>query len=260
MLFVLQRDKYIDYLNIDSMIAQTVINESRGFHSFINMDYKELFIGHNPMKGILKNKDSFSTQIQKAIPIGTLEFTGAFMKIFHGINDPIPIEVPLVLRNENFLKRKYEFYDYEDLPNNGYVFLKDVTVPKFMSYCGEISTLRNKRKLSRNHKYLVSEVIPNILSEYRTYVVRGEILGICFYKGNPLVYCDTELIKEAVDIYSNQEDAPKSYTLDVMVSDRGTSIIEIHNFMAVGLYSCWWDNRLLDAYIDGFNYLLKHHV
>ena len=112
---------------------------------------------------------------------------------------------------------------------------------------------------SKEHLYQVSEIL-NVQSEYRVYIIDGEIENVCNYNGDPLVLPDVNFIKKANAIYSIQPDYPKSYTIDVMVSDKGTSIMEIHPFISVGLYSTLWGSNLLQAYIDGINYVRKYNT
>jgi hypothetical protein len=87
----------------------------------------------------------------------------------------------------------------------------------------------------------------DIHAEFRVYIIDGEIVSIENYNGDPLVFPDINLIKKANLIYSIQKDYPRSYSMDVMVTDRGTSIIEIHNFTSLGLYSTIWGTNLLYA-------------
>ena len=45
-----------------------------------------------------------------------------------------------------------------------------------------------------------------------------------------------------------------------MVTPRGTAIIEVHNFMCLGLYSTNWEEKLLYVYKDSWDYVLNHNA
>ena len=106
--------------------------------------------------------------------------------------------------------------------------------------------------------FQVSELV-DILSEYRVYIIDGQIENVCNYNGSPLIFPDMELVSKANSIYMTKPDYPRSLTIDVMVTERGTSLIEIHPFISVGLYSTLWSDRLLNAYVDGIRYVLEHN-
>jgi hypothetical protein len=55
-------------------------------------------------------------------------------------------------------------------------------------------------------------------------------------------------------------DYPRSLTIDVMVTDKGTELIEIHPFVSCGLYGTLWGDSLVYAYRDGIDYVLRHNT
>ena len=57
-------------------------------------------------------------------------------------------------------------------------------------------------------------------------------------------------------VIQSNEKYLKSYTIDVIVGAFGTAVLEVHNFTSVGLYNTLWQCNLLDAYVDGINYLI----
>lgn len=77
----------------------------------------------------------------------------------------------------------------------------------------------NSLRLNPNHLYQVSEVV-DILSEYRVYIINGNIENIVHYNGDPTIFPDVKLIEEANLLYSKEKDYPKSYSMDVMVLQR----------------------------------------
>lgn len=63
-----------------------------------------------------------------------------------------------------------------------------------------------------------------------------------------------------VNIYSMQYDCPKAYTMDLAVNEKGTLLLEIHPWIAVGLYNSLWNRNLLYAYRDGIQYVLDFNT
>lgn len=108
--------------------------------------------------------------------------------------------------------------------------------------------------MDKTHLYQVSSLI-NILSEYRVYVFGGEIEQISCYNGDCTVFPDINLIKRAVNLVNYHEKHLGSYTIDVAVTEKGTCLLEIHNFTSCGLYSTLWGDNLIYAYKDGIDYL-----
>lgn len=202
-------------------------------------------------------------------PIGTIDFVTTYLNNAYEIKDENPIEVPKYLRTEEFLKRDYYFAKWNELPRHGRYFLKDASeLKKFGMIINaehfitdELFNYKKQNKydstlvLPKNHTYLVSSVF-NIKSEYRVYVLQHEIEAIVCYNGDCTVLPDVNLIKKAVAIISCYEEWLRSYTIDIMVGDAGTAIIEIHNFASVGLYQTIWGSNLPWAYKDGIDYLI----
>ena len=218
---------------------------------------------------IVKMGDLDNGEYAGYIPIGDIPFVSKYIKIYYGVEKENPIEVPECLRTNKFLKRDYSIVAYDDLPKKGVYFIKDASELKKFSYTGEISYLEecwnpnNKSisalKLDRDHLYVLSEAV-DILAEYRVYVLCGKIEAIVQYDGDPLILPDTDLIKEAHERIKAVPGNPRSYTIDVMVTPRGTSIIEVHNFTSVGLYTTLFGDSLLYAYRDGLDYLLNSNI
>lgn len=204
------------------------------------------------------------------IPIGDIKFVTKFIREAHGITKENPIEIPEYLRTDEFLKRDYKVLTWDKIPRQGKFFLKDISeLKKFGNVINatynDIDELFNyiprndmdsTLVLSKEHLFQVSSTF-NIQSEYRVYVLGGEIENISHYNGDCTILPDINLIKKAVNLINYNEKWLKSYTLDIMVGREGTAIIEVHNFSSVGLYSTMWGNGLIYAYRDGIDYLLN---
>ena len=276
MFFLIQNDK-IGTDNVQNAIVLEVLRQYKydhGFEYFSTEDFykevpsKEMFMSTR----VLKTKDDFDEKYHNAIPFGTVRFIEQYLQIFKGIERDNAIEVPRILRTDEFLKRKYSIVRRECIPREGYCFLKDATQQKIFSckgnleYCLSDEMFQEKTsehdssiRLDATHLFQVSEVV-NVLSEYRVYVLNKEINSVCIFAGNPLLFPDAELIQKAVDLINMQEDSPASYSLDLMVTPKGTAITEVHNFLGVGLYTVDWDEELLYAYKQGMDYVQKHNV
>lgn len=78
-----------------------------------------------------------------------------------------------------------------------------------------------------------SEFTP-FVSEYRTFVLKGKIVGLRHYKGDPLAFPEADRVRAAVAAY---EAAPAGFALDVGVTEDGrTLLVEVNDGYALGAY------------------------
>lgn len=221
---------------------------------------------------IRKSAEDFDADTAKYIPFGNMSFVENFLSIFYGISYENAIEIPPVLRQERFLKRKYSIVPVWEIPGSGHYFIKDATRQKQFSYMGNLEDYLQDEmfeprtmefdtsfRFDYEHLYQVSEIV-TVLAEYRVYVLDGRINCVVQYKGNPLIFPDGDLIREAVTLYAESGESPKSWSMDVMVTPVGTAVLEVHNFMCLGLYTVDWDEDLLYALRDGLDYVLYKNV
>ena len=142
MLFLLQKDgEHKNEYSIDNFILKNLIDDSHLLHTYKTLTIDDLYIFNYDDEGFfinkeLKNKNEFPDEYKDAIPLGNLEFVRAFYKIFFNIDNEYPIEIPEVLRTDEFLKRKYKIVKREDIPKTGKYFIKDVSELKRFSYSG----------------------------------------------------------------------------------------------------------------------------
>ena len=88
-------------------------------------------------------------------------------------------------------------------------------------------------KIPPCHTVLMSKAV-RFLSEFRVYVLEGKILNICYYKGNPSLFPDPEIVKEMVSKVTHHS---ISFGLDVGVLSSGeTAVIEMNDFCCLGNY------------------------
>lgn len=254
MKFLMQKDSGF---YVDEAIFNDVYDRVRYFNTKEYITLEELRETKSDLSGM--------------IPFGTIEFVNTYLNKYYGVEQNA-IEVPRVLRTDEFLKRDYKIvYGYE-LSKTGSYFVKNASHLKSFSYIGEASVWNTEEiwessknvfdtalHLNKDDLFVYSSLV-NVLSEYRVYVLNGKIDSIAHYDGDPLVFPDVELIKKANLIYSTQKDYPKSYTLDIMVTDEGTSIIECHTLFSTGLYTSVFGSKLLYGYRDSLDYVLNHNT
>lgn len=277
-MYFLLEDKKNDKFNYELMLVEEKIRQNKYIHDFEKIDisifyeYEEDSFGEIIKTNKLKNANDFPEIYKKSIPIGSINFVSTWLKVFYNIDKENPIEIPPILRTDEFLKRKYSIVTADKLPRTGRYFIKDVSKLKEFTYSGDLeyflfdemfepakSPYDYSLRINPDHLFQVSEIV-NILSEYRVYIIDGKIENIANYNGDVTLFPDVELIKKANDLYSIQPDYPKSYSMDLMITPRGTAITEIHNYTSLGHYSTLFGDNLLYAYRDGIDYLLKHNT
>ena len=255
-------------LSLDNQILLSLIQEEKYLHTYKIIQNEDYFCKDQNNKKVLKQKEDFPIEFKDAIPLGTIEFTENYFKIFYGIEKENPIEIPPILRTEEFLKRKYSITSYDKIPSKGQYFIKDVSKLKVFSYNGDMrffvqtdEKYKSKYSLTLNptHLYQVSEHV-NILSEYRVFVLDNEIYSINNYDGDVCLFPDVQLIKKVIRLWATQKDCPNSYSLDVAITPLGTIILECHILFSTGIYSTVNGPKLLYGYRDAKEYLLKYNT
>lgn len=229
-------------MNTEMAIVRDLIRSNKHIHEFRRAWSHDFSFGD-------------ASELKGCIPIGTIDFVTNYMRMFKKDFKQNPIEIPAYLRTDEFLKRDYHIGDIRDVPSTGIWFVKDVsTLKHFSKVCNLDHEFNDLVELGKDANYLVSSVV-DILSEWRVYVLDGELANICNYNGDCTLFPDMSLIRKAMSLIELNEKWLKSYTIDVMVTKRGTALIEIHNFISVGLYSTLWGQDLLWGYVDGIRYL-----
>lgn len=269
MFFLIQKDH--ENLSLDNIILFKLIQQEKYLHTYEMIDNKEFFYIDENEEQQLRKKNTFPMEYQNAIPLGTIEFTQNYFKIFYGIEKENPIKIPSILRTEEFLKRKYSIISSDKIPKNGYFFIKDVSQLKVFSYTGDMGLFMydeifDKPKkndyslhLNKKHLYQVSEVV-KILSEYRIFVINNEIYSINNYDGDVRLFPDIKLIEKSILLWSTQKNCPKSYSLDVAITPRGTIILECHILFSTGIYSTVQGTKFLWGYQDAKDYLVNYNT
>lgn len=186
------------------------------------------------------------------VPVGDLIFVGTFLKKYHGISHMNPIEIPKALRNAYYLKRWYRILAKKDLPKQGFYFLKSADTFKDFSTLCCIEGYDFHTSI-----YVVSKPI-TILSEWRVYIKGTVVQQVSNYAGEPLMSVDASFIEACITDIKKIPHSPKSYTLDIAITDIGPALLEIHAFCCVGNYGLFTAN-LPSMYMDGFEYFVKYN-
>ncbi len=187
-------------------------------------------------------------------PVGSIQFVEYWLNHYHN-KSMQPIEVPQALRTEEFLKRDYKIITKNEVPHTGRYFVKSVSKLKSGSFLGDMIRWHTAYASDYDDDTvfsLSSEL--DILSEWRVYYIDGKIENISNYDGDPLVFPDVKLINKMIGVFEQTEKTPKSYSIDVAVTNEGTAILEIHPFASIGLYNTLWGTNLIEAYKDGIEW------
>jgi len=175
--------------------------------------------------------------------IGTVEETQKFLQKKYS-QQAKPINIPSQLMVDEFLMREVKLQKGCDIKAN--MFVKDIDVIK-----SETPVLNPEP----DKTYLVSEYLPEILSEWRAFIHNSKLVGLQNYSGDFTRYPNTLLINKMIKTYTN---CPTAYTLDVAVIpdliQNTTVLIEVHDFFSCGLYG-FSDMRILpQMYIDWYTW------
>ena len=133
-------------------------------------------------------------------------------------------------RGRNIRKIKLKDIQKETLP----VFIKPVeekTAPGIV--LNTWADLEDYKNQDPDSEIYCSEVV-NFISEWRCFVLYGEILDIRFYYGDRNAECDRSVIDAAVQAYTSK---PAGCAVDFGVTDDGrTLLLEVNDGFSLGTY------------------------
>lgn len=99
-----------------------------------------------------------------------------------------------------------------------------------------VSTDRDRLAFAHLDAHMPVYLSPRVrfLSEFRCFVVRGEILACQPYKGDPLAFPDAKVVQNMVHAWT---EAPASWALDVgVLGDGRTALVEVNDGHSTGTY------------------------
>lgn len=243
--------------------AGSLENEIRDLRNILDKSYMRITSEY------MLSDSCVSTPVDvNCIPVGTIAFVKESLSKQGYSNVLRPIEVPYFLQCYDFLKREYRIVEYKDLPKTGRYFVKDVSHLKasnascvsmnnFGSWFEDYTSLEPNKDIRIDEtKFSISEVL-SIQSEYRVLVCDDRVLAVQYYNGDCLVFPNPSFIREILREIEIQRALgyllPRSYTLDIGVCDKGSFLIEMHNFVSCGTYGFYGD-VLPYMYTEGINF------
>ena len=169
------------------------------------------------------------------IVVAFIEDTNKYLERL-GIQPKIALNIPEELMK--YAGRQIRFMTMGEFKQDSQipVFVKPNRLSKeFVS--GVLTKLDNKNFLlndvADDTPVLVSEVV-DFISEYRGYVIDGELKGLKHYNGDFRIFPDVKIIDNAIKDYTTQ---PAGYSIDFGVtSDGRTLLIECNDGWSLGNY------------------------
>ena len=178
-------------------------------------------------------------------PVGTVEFIKAFAEKI-GVKLPDPIHATELLQlegrwySEGILRDEFKSKTKYPFP----IFVKPLNELK--KFTGFVAKSDRDFDLYPevdwdNTKLFCTQVIENIVSEWRCYVLNGKVFACVNYAGDPLLFPNEREIIRMIDYFKSQ---PISFSLDIaLCKNRGngnnyttTRFIEINDAYALGYY------------------------
>jgi hypothetical protein len=211
-----------------TFLIQTVDNEVAHDFSFSLIEaikYNNWYYHTNIYRYILTNNTNVS--ISNCVPIGSIEFVMNYLNTYYPSNQYKPLNIPPELMKDEYLKRSCTIETAENIHQyKEPLFIKDVD--KLKGFC---EIVNNKQDMPASGNYLVSEII-DIKSEWRAFVYNNELVGLQNYSGDFKLFPDVQIIQNMIKDFNY----PYAHTIDVGINDKGTFVIECHDFFSCGLY------------------------
>lgn len=174
------------------------------------------------------DKIGFSSMHKDYVPVGSVEFVMAYLKLFHDLT-PKPRNVPEELYD--FAEREIWNGTETSIIKNG---RKNLFIKNNDKIKGHVELVDKEFPLPKPGNYQISEWI-SIDSEWRAFVYKNKLVGLQNYCGEFTKFPDPERINAMIRAFQFAP-APIAYTLDVGVNENSTFVIEVHDFFSCGLY------------------------
>ena len=108
-MFFLIQDEPIGRDQVQNAIYLDVLRRNKYMHSYEFMSIMDFYKEEEDDFSMIQTKKTlhdFDERYQNAIPLGNVSFIERYLQTFKGIERDNAIEVPPVLRTDEFLKRK----------------------------------------------------------------------------------------------------------------------------------------------------------
>lgn len=167
----------------------------------------------------------------KAIPVGSIDFV---REVFKENN----IECPKLPSNSNRPSIKMTLKEALELraSSNTNLFIKPTFAKEFTGFVHEGYSYTCLNHIPPHSEVLVYDVFPSpILTEWRAYIYKHEIIDIRNYSGDFFLLPDKEYIERVVEL--NRTSFPVAYSIDVAVLENAENmVVEYNDFWALGNY------------------------
>lgn len=240
--------------NIKTFLIQTINNKIVHDFSFTLIEAIQYYNWYENKKvyNYLLQKDTIlnsKENIKDTIPIGSVEFVLTYLNNYYNINNIKPLNIPQELRKPEYLKRWARIVKIDNSTINA------GNTPVFVKDNAKIKGWTNIVETNRGYppgEYLISEYV-EIDSEWRAFVFNNKLVGLQNYSGDFTIFPDVELIQKMIHDFNYNS----AYTLDVGINDKGTFVLELHDFFSCGLYG-FADYKILPLmFINTWNKLIK---
>ena len=173
---------------------------------------------------------------KRNIVISYVEETSNYFRNI-GVMIPIPINIPYIL--EKYTKREINYTTMGEFKKNVKtpIFVKPKN--RFKGFPSGVIKNESSKKFVFNDVQDSEEILTSSLiemvTEYRCFVYKQELVGIQWYGGNFEIFPDIQIVKDIINDF--KELAPISYTVDVAVTDKNeTVLVEIQDFWSLCNY------------------------
>lgn len=149
---------------------------------------------------------------------------------------------------KEYLHRNISITTTLQLPNEYPYFIKPTNIKSFSGRV--VNEFKDLKGVVDTELYF-TKTIHQIVSEYRCFILKGEIIGVKHYKGNPFITIDENILEDMVYKYKT---APNAYSLDIGVTNNGLNIlVECNNGYSSGNYGLsdiQYAKFLMQGYLD----------
>lgn len=147
-----------------------------------------------------------------------------------GLEIPESIDYPEEL--SEYFGRKIEKIQFNDIFKLEYPYFIKPT--KYKQFAGKVvREFKDLIGLVDTELYLTKEIL-DIVSEWRVFIMDGEILGVKHYKGDPFICAKKDKTEEIISKYKS---APNIYSLDLGILSNGeTIVVEVNDGYSSGNY------------------------
>lgn len=216
---------------------------------------------------LLNDLNNYSNKVNKVllnIPIGSVEFVNFWLNKINK-KQPLPLNVPIHLRNNKFVGRKILDISYNEFLENIIKFYNNFYVKSADEY-KHFDIIRGKyylffcKDIKVNNLFISEQINQEIKTEFRCFVLSNKIVSIKPYINDICYTIDNkhvELLNEIINTNISNNLNVACYTIDYAILEDGSfELIELHHPYSVGNYG-FNGIELLLFYLRGYLELIK---